>query len=190
MKNEAYDLQILSFSGIKYKQTYNCNITELYFSLPELPKILICCDGASKGNPGEAGYGFVARNGGTGEFLIAVAGGLGVATYYFAELMAVICAGEWALQNGHREVVFQSDSKSAILGFQNNNLSWFISARWNIIIDSIRSIEFAHSYREINFSVDQMEKEGSGLNMGIVKIYTNSSSIILESPFQAYYRFK
>lgn len=126
MRNEEYDLHILSFFSIKYRQTYNFKVMKVFFTLPKPPKFLNCCDGASKGNPELAGYGFVARAEGRGDFLIAVAGDLGVATNYFAEIISIVCAGEWAMYNHHLEVISKSDSKVVVLAFQKNELPWFI----------------------------------------------------------------
>lgn len=55
---------------------------ECRFSLPDENSILICCDGASRDNPGMSGYGFMVR--------YAESGGLGLATNHLAEVFAVI----------------------------------------------------------------------------------------------------
>lgn len=108
----------------------------LRLTLPSTPKILICCDGNSKGNPGASGYGFVARNF-AGKMLIAVAGGIGIATTLIAEILAVVSAGEWAVQNNNLEVCFRSGSKAAVLAFKSNKLPWFIISRWNKVCDCL-----------------------------------------------------
>ncbi|XP_026458825.1 uncharacterized protein LOC113359400 [Papaver somniferum] len=187
MKNEDYDLQILSFIGLKYRKTYSAKVMEVHFTLPNPPTILICCDGASKRNPGMVGYGFVARKG--MEFLVAVAGGIGVATNYYAEVMAIICAGEWAVQNNHLQICFRSDSKAAILAFSNNKIPWFVITRWNKVCAKLHNFVFENSYREINTCADNLAKEGSGLDKNCIKVYAESSTLSLESPHQAYYRF-
>ncbi|XP_026410552.1 uncharacterized protein LOC113305738 [Papaver somniferum] len=132
---------------------------EVYFTLPTAPNFLICCDEASKGNPSAAGYGFVARND-IVEFLVSLEGGVYVSTNFFAEFMAVICAGEWAIQNDHLEACFRSDSKAAVLAFKNRKLPWFIGAIWNKVCDGLHDYEVGHSYMEVNFSADKLEKQG------------------------------
>ncbi|KAI3981951.1 hypothetical protein MKX01_018857, partial [Papaver californicum] len=97
-------------------------IQEIYFTLPKRNQLLLCCDRASRGNPGEVGYGFIGRNN-EGDCIIAVAGGLGVATNYYAEVMAVLCAGEWTIKNGFMHLLFRSDSKSVIEAFNSFHIS-------------------------------------------------------------------
>ncbi|XP_026383966.1 uncharacterized protein LOC113279488 [Papaver somniferum] len=170
MKNEEYDLQLLSFFGIKYRQTYTVRVKEIFFTLPSAPNILIFCDGASKGNQGAAGYGFIARTH-LGAFLTGVSGGIGVATNFLGEVLAVVCAGEWAIQNNHLQVCFKTDSHAAVLAIQSNKLPWPVVTRWNRVCDKLQGHDIMHNYREVNFNAEKLAKEGSGIAKNTVKIY-------------------
>ncbi|XP_026459608.1 uncharacterized protein LOC113360302 [Papaver somniferum] len=61
MWNSAYDLQILNFLELECRRVKTVKVTEIFFYLPDPSYFLICCDGASRGNPGAAGYGFICR---------------------------------------------------------------------------------------------------------------------------------
>ncbi|XP_026416567.1 uncharacterized protein LOC113312004 [Papaver somniferum] len=121
MWNSTYDLQILKKFGLKCRRSKVPRVQEIFFHLPSNNQILLCCDGASKGNPGISRYGFIGRNE-AGECIVAQAGGLGITTNFYAEVMAVLCAGEWAIRNDHLEVIFISDSKTVITAFMTASL--------------------------------------------------------------------
>ncbi|XP_026459124.1 uncharacterized protein LOC113359756 [Papaver somniferum] len=109
MWNSTYDLQVLKNFGLKCRKVKATRIQELYFYFPERNYLLLCIDGASKGNPGTAGFGYIGRNN-SGDCVIAVAGGLGLATNYYAEVVVVLCAREWGIQNGFFHLIFRSDT--------------------------------------------------------------------------------
>ncbi|XP_026438240.1 uncharacterized protein LOC113336778 [Papaver somniferum] len=156
--NTQYDLQIIKYFGLKTRKVKSMRTQEIYFKLPEQDKLLLCCDGAFRANPGNAGYGIVGRLS-SGEFVVAISGGLGVSTNYYAEVFAVLMAVEWAMNKGFNKLVFRTDSKAAINAFQNNTIPWFAATRWERICEAAISWEFIHSYREINFSADNMAKK-------------------------------
>jgi ribonuclease HI len=56
--------------------------------------IYINTDGGSRGNPGEAAYGFVIKNA-EKEVMARVGKRLGIKTNNFAEYMAVVSSLEW-----------------------------------------------------------------------------------------------
>ncbi|XP_026399022.1 uncharacterized protein LOC113294859 [Papaver somniferum] len=89
---------------------------ELKFELPLINQILVCCDGASRGNPGSAGFGFVCRNY-EGAFLYAEARGLGITTNFIAELLAIISTAEWVIQEEVEDLTINIDSTSAVKAF-------------------------------------------------------------------------
>lgn len=60
---------------MKCRKVQGVRVKDIFFHLPPPNQIMMCCDGASKRNPGISGYGFIGRTS-DGEFLIAVAGGL------------------------------------------------------------------------------------------------------------------
>ncbi|XP_026459419.1 uncharacterized protein LOC113360088 [Papaver somniferum] len=165
MLGSVYDLNILLSFEISGVKTKTARVKQCFFRLPTLNQVLICCDGACKGNPGVAGLGFVARVS-SGECIGAASGGLGLATNYLAEVMALIVAGEWAVSKQFREVCFQLDSNVVLLAFTNNKVSWIFKSIWERIRQHILAISLRHSYREVNFSVDEMAKKGVSLSMG------------------------
>lgn len=74
--NTQYDLQLVRAFGITCRKFQMAQIKEVYFKLPRMNQVLICCDGISRGNPGNAGFGFIARSSegqciGAGEWAMA-----------------------------------------------------------------------------------------------------------------------
>ncbi|XP_026419884.1 uncharacterized protein LOC113315849 [Papaver somniferum] len=165
-------------------------IKEVYFQLPKQGKLLLCCDDASRGNPGYAGYGFVGRLS-SGDFLIAISGGLGISTNYYAEIFAILMAGEWAIHHGFKDLVFRTDSQAVINAFQSNNLLWFAITRWENICVEVISWSFKHSYREVNFSADKVAKRGALLGRGEQSVYERKPSFVscLENPNRCIFDF-
>lgn len=73
----------------------------------------IFIDGASRGNPGEAGFG-VHVEGKDGSTLAGLYGFLGRATNNVAEYEALLHALRWALGRGAREIAVFSDSELVV----------------------------------------------------------------------------
>ncbi|XP_026378344.1 uncharacterized protein LOC113272762 [Papaver somniferum] len=148
------------------------------------------CDGASKGNPGISGYGFISGTS-SGEFLVAVSGGLGVSTNYYAKILAVLNAGEWALSKGHEEVLLRTDSSAAISAFQSNKISWFAIKRWEKICARLKTWCFIYGYGETNFSADDLSNKGANISRGERRIYESRPHFLnpMEIPNQPYYKF-
>ncbi|XP_026383392.1 uncharacterized protein LOC113278880 [Papaver somniferum] len=165
-------------------------IQEVFFSLPERNYLLLCCDGAFKGNPGTAGFGFIGRNN-SGDFVIAMSGGLGVAKFFYAEAMAVLCTGECAIQNGYLQLIFRSDSQLVIEAFRSMNVPWSAISRWSKICEKVKDWIFIHSYREVNFSADALAKKGVNLQKGECIIYNRGPAFLtqMKNDHQVYYRF-
>ncbi|XP_026411022.1 uncharacterized protein LOC113306282 [Papaver somniferum] len=82
-------------------------------------------DGASRGNPGVTGYGFVCR-GDQGEFMYAESKGIGIATNFIAEVMTIIGAAEWALQNNKLNICINSNSKAAVSEYISDDNAEYI----------------------------------------------------------------
>ncbi|HVL86460.1 MAG TPA: ribonuclease HI family protein [Candidatus Thermoplasmatota archaeon] len=74
-------------------------------------KLLCYTDGASRGNPGAAGIGFLLVNAESGGVLAEEARSIGVATNNEAEYRALVAALEAALAYAPREVAHYSDSE-------------------------------------------------------------------------------
>ncbi|XP_026459296.1 uncharacterized protein LOC113359954 [Papaver somniferum] len=178
MWNNQYDLQLLKKFGLKTRRVKSIIIKEVFFQLPSQGKLLLCCDGASRGNPYIADYGIVVRNH-TGEFVIAISGGLGISNNFDAEVFAILIAGEWAVHNGfHDELVFRTNYKADINAFQSRKLPWFAITRWEKICATVFSWSFTHSYGEVNFSADKMAKRGVALSRGEKRILDSKPSFL------------
>ncbi|KAF9677545.1 hypothetical protein SADUNF_Sadunf08G0118800 [Salix dunnii] len=67
-------------------------------------------DGASKGNPGQAGAGAVLRND-DGSLICKLREGLGIATNNMAEYRAVLLGMKCALKKGYKKIHVKGDSK-------------------------------------------------------------------------------
>ncbi|XP_026399096.1 uncharacterized protein LOC113294944 [Papaver somniferum] len=185
-----YEEEGFSLEQVKKKILKCTRVKEIFFHLPTTNNILLCCDGASKGNPSISGYGFIERTH-SGEFLIVVSGGLGISTNYYAEILSILNAGEWAVSKGHREVWFITDSAAAIYAFQSRKVPWFSIKRWEKICASLNSWCFIHSYKEVNFSADGLAKKGANLARGERRVYLSRPEFLvtLEIPNKSYYKF-
>ncbi|XP_026416812.1 uncharacterized protein LOC113312267 [Papaver somniferum] len=190
MMGSVYDLQILLFFGISVIRSKAINVKQCFFKSPEVNQALICCDGASNGNPGMAGLGFVAKDNLSGS-IGAASGGMGIATNYLAEVMALIVAGEWAINKHFQHVCFSLDSKAVLVAFSNNKVPWIVLSRWEQIKKLTRFITLRHSYRETNFSTDNMAKKGVLMKRGAVIYYEGKPQFLgkLENEDDMYFRF-
>ncbi len=77
-------------------------------------KVMLHCDGASRGNPGPAAAGAQITEAGTGRVLAEVSQALGVATNNVAEYTALLLGLEKALQLGAAEILIRADSQLLI----------------------------------------------------------------------------
>ncbi|XP_026451544.1 uncharacterized protein LOC113351840 [Papaver somniferum] len=190
MRGTNGEKSILRFFNIKVRKMRRRRIIEIFFYLPNENELLLCCDGAARGNPGNAGYGFVVRNH-VGAFIFAETGGLGITTNYVAEFISCIKALEWAVDHHFFQLILQTDSSMCANALQQPNISWVLLARWKRIMASIQYITFKHAYREINFSADHFAKKGTHLQKGQTLSFNERPSNLLriESPGQPYYKF-
>ncbi|XP_026399287.1 uncharacterized protein LOC113295153 [Papaver somniferum] len=181
---------ILQFFSIHARKMRRTTIIEIFFHLQNEMELLLYCDGASRGNPGNVGYGFIVRNH-FGAFIFAESGGLGVTSNCVAEFISCIKALEWAVENQSFRLILQSDSKTCIIALQQQKIPWFLLARWQQVMASIHSISFNHVSREVNFSADHFAKKGVHLQKGQCLTFNEkpSSLTCLEFPDQPYYRF-
>ncbi|XP_026419843.1 uncharacterized protein LOC113315808 [Papaver somniferum] len=142
---------IYRHSKFQYIKTYYWNPSPMGYTM-------FCCDGSSLGNLGAAGFGVVVRDH-VCQVLEVLSGGIGTGTNYIAEVYAVVCAAELAVEWGLKNIVLCSDSKSVIGNFSQGNVPWFLHMRWIKATSKISSIIYLHSFREANFSADSELKE-------------------------------
>ncbi|XP_026428747.1 uncharacterized protein LOC113324665 [Papaver somniferum] len=100
---------VLKAFDIKCRKVKSVRAIECSFLLPKDGEILLCCDGASRGNPGCAGYGFIARDS-IGNLVTAESGGMGITTNFVAEIIGTISSMEWVVQNNQDKLIVNSDS--------------------------------------------------------------------------------
>lgn len=119
-------------------------------------------------------------------------GGIGVATNYIAEIIAVVCAIAWVGILGCNHIIISSDSKNVICDFKNNKVPWFIYSRWLQACKKLVDIQYFHNRREVNFSADSLAKKGSTLRAREIIIHSDRPADlkrVLEMPDIIYYRF-
>ncbi|XP_026378413.1 uncharacterized protein LOC113272833 [Papaver somniferum] len=179
-------LQLKFGNGSQFFQPVEC-----FWTPPNRDELLLCCDGAAKGNPGIAWAGVVARDADC-NFIGAMTIGLGRTNNFLAELYGIIVGLEWALKWVVRKILVRSDSMGAVMTFTNSNMPWFARQRWRKIQESYDFIRFVHTYREANFAADAMAKRdyllrnGKVLNNDERPYFLNS----LEYPNVSYFRLK
>ncbi len=76
-------------------------------------RVIICADGASRGNPGMAAIGATIKDG-QGRLIARISQGIGRTTNNQAEYRAVIAALEEAIRLGARQVELNSDSEFVV----------------------------------------------------------------------------
>ncbi|VFQ61266.1 unnamed protein product [Cuscuta campestris] len=116
-------------------------------------------DGASKGNPGQAGAGAVLRAD-DGSLTIKLREGLGVATNNVAEYRAIILGLRCALSKGFTRIRAQGDSKLVCMQIQglwkvkNENISTLYEQAKQLK-DRFHSFQLVHVLRDSNAEADE-----------------------------------
>lgn len=122
------------------------------------PSCILEFDGASKGNPGQAGAGVVLRAD-DGTVICRLREGLGIATNNVAEYRAMILGLRFALEKGFTSIRVMGDSKLVCMQVQglwkvkNPGISrWFEEAK--SLKDKFQSFEITHVLRDLNSDAD------------------------------------
>jgi probable phosphoglycerate mutase len=127
-------------------------------------RLIVACDGASRGNPGPSGIGVVIADT-TGEVLAEIAEGIGVGTNNVAEYTAVIRGLERARELGAQEVLVRSDSRllveqlSGRFKVKNPTLQR-LHAQVSSLAAGFARIRFEHVPREENVDADRLANLG------------------------------
>ncbi|XP_026399241.1 uncharacterized protein LOC113295102 [Papaver somniferum] len=87
------------YVSISYRKVKHSVPKECYWAPPNHNELLLCTDGASRGNPGVAGAGVVERNT-SSEVVGGMCNCLGIASNYMAELYGFLAGLEWDTQWG------------------------------------------------------------------------------------------
>ncbi|KAL3501232.1 hypothetical protein ACH5RR_035681 [Cinchona calisaya] len=116
-------------------------------------------DGASKGNPGQAGAGVVLRAD-DGSLICRLREGLGIATCNAAEYRAIILGLKYALDKGFTNVRVRGDSKLVCMQIQglwkvkNQNIS-ILYEEAKRLKDKFTSFQIIHVLRDSNSEADE-----------------------------------
>ncbi|XP_026459371.1 uncharacterized protein LOC113360034 [Papaver somniferum] len=187
---QDYDSRIITFFklGTRYIK-FTC-IKECFWHPPKENYIQFRCDGASFGNPGNAGFGIIARDSNC-QVIGTLSGGVRITTNFIAEIYAVLYALEWAVYLHLKKDIIRSDSKAIIILADNNRAPWYIRARWQAVIKQFEDVIFQHCYRKINFSADSLAKKDATLTAGerICHLGRPQTLKRIETPDTPYYRF-
>jgi ribonuclease HI len=127
-------------------------------------RLIVECDGASRGNPGPAAVG-VRITDTNGEVLAEIAEGIGVATNNVAEYTAAIRGLERARELGAQEVLVRSDSRllveqlSGRFKVKNPTLQR-LHAEASSLAAGFARIRYEHVPRERNTEADRLANQG------------------------------
>ncbi|KAH9739819.1 RNase H domain-containing protein [Citrus sinensis] len=145
---------------------YNCYSCTLEF------------DGASKGNPGQAGAGAVLRAE-DGNVVYRLREGVGIATNNVAEYRALILGLKYALQKGYKHIRVQGDSKLVCMQIQglwkinNQNLAGLCKEAKELK-EKFQSFQINHILRNLNSEADAQANMGIYLKDGQVEAECSS----------------
>ncbi|XP_026405131.1 uncharacterized protein LOC113300149 [Papaver somniferum] len=126
MHNTTSDLDILNYFRVVRRKVKTSQPMECFWYPPNDDELVICCDGAAKGNHGVAGASAVVKDANC-NFVRAMSIGLGRTTNFLAELYGVIVGLEWALKWEVRKIVVRTNSVGALTALSTSNVPWFLS---------------------------------------------------------------
>ncbi|XP_038704697.1 uncharacterized protein LOC120000646 [Tripterygium wilfordii] len=135
-------------------------------------------DGASKGNPGQAGAGAVLRAN-DGSVICRLREGLGIATNNVAEYRAMILGLKYALKKGYKSIRVQGDSKLVCMQIQglwkvkHENMSWLCKEATKLK-DKFLSFQIGHVFRDLNSEADAQANLAISLADWTIKMRTKS----------------
>ncbi|XP_026433406.1 uncharacterized protein LOC113330810 [Papaver somniferum] len=157
MYNTLEELRILNYFKVWHRSCKTSTPIEISWTPLNQDEIMICCDGASFGNPGQDGSGVVFHDA-SSEVLGVLCVVLGWKTNFYAEVCAIIYSAivskRWNMQN----IYIRSDSKSCIQAFQKGELPWQLVQKWKIAKYYYIKVRYIHNYRQVNFSADASAK--------------------------------
>ncbi|XP_026378584.1 uncharacterized protein LOC113273024 [Papaver somniferum] len=190
MHNTLEESRILNYFKVRHRSCKTSTPIEISWTPPNQDEIMICCDGASFGNPGQASSGVVFRDA-SSEVLGVLCVGLGWQTNFYAEVCAIIYGAIMDKRWNMQSICIRSDWKSCIQDFQKGELPWQLVQKWKIAKSYYINIRYIHSYREVNFSADASGKQACLLAEDIFEFFEDRTGFIpsVEWPGRVYYRF-
>jgi ribonuclease HI len=127
-------------------------------------RIVLHTDGASRGNPGDAGIGVVITDP-EGNILSEIADYIGVATNNVAEYTALVRGLHEAVRLGATEVVIATDSElmarqiSGVYKVKSANLKPVFEEAITLL-RAFANVSISHVMREFNKRADELANEG------------------------------
>ncbi|GLJ42714.1 hypothetical protein SUGI_0885530 [Cryptomeria japonica] len=133
---------------------------DIKWMAPPLDWMKLNFDGASKGNPGDVGFGAIIRNN-SSKIIHGVYGRLGKATNNEAKIRALEAGLNLCVQNGISKVLIEGDSQIIINGITNSKFQCWNLRKWlpriTHLLDLTGTFEFMHVYREGNHLADYLQ---------------------------------
>ncbi|KAF9588805.1 hypothetical protein IFM89_016126 [Coptis chinensis] len=139
---------------------------ECYWCLPPPRYIKVNTDGASRGNPGTAGWVEVYRD-------------------HNVEGITK------AIEQGLLHIWVDIDSVAVAKAFQTDNVLWKVQATWDRIKLNNIDVRITSSWREVNFAADHCANKGISLNRGCKQWWNGKPPFLnrIENPELTYYMF-
>ncbi|KAG8384788.1 hypothetical protein BUALT_Bualt04G0154900 [Buddleja alternifolia] len=149
-----------------------------FLQVPPISSYCCSCilefDGASKGNPGQAGAGAVIRAA-DGSMVFRLREGVGIATNNVAEYRGAILGLKYALQKGFKHIRVQGDSKLVCMQVQGlwrtktQNMTELCKVAKELK-DQFMSCQICHVERDYNTEADAQANLGIHLKMGEIQV--------------------
>jgi ribonuclease HI len=126
--------------------------------------VYISTDGGSRGNPGEAAYGFVIKDSNK-QLIVQIGKRLGIRTNNYAEYMAVVSSLRWVKENitpAPTEIHFSLDSQlierqmKGIYKIKEETLRSLYFTVQSLITELGATVTFTHVMRAFNKEADAM----------------------------------
>ena len=128
-------------------------------------KLIIFTDGASRGNPGHASYGFTISEE-DGKLIFEEGRYIGVETNNVAEYTAVLEAFKWIKENIKESVAIKLFADSKLVAEQLSGKWKIKNANLRLIFEKIKtqelsfeSVTYTHVYREKNTIADLLANQ-------------------------------
>ncbi|XP_051121002.1 uncharacterized protein LOC127244503 isoform X2 [Andrographis paniculata] len=171
-QEDVASVSLAANSQIKHAKLDN------FLQVPPISSYCCSCilefDGASKGNPGQAGAGAVLRAA-DGSMVFKLREGVGIATNNVAEYRGVILGLKYALQKGFKHIRVQGDSKLVCMQVQGlwrtktQNMTELCKIAKELK-DQFISFEICHVERDYNAEADAQANLGVHLKTGEVQV--------------------
>jgi ribonuclease HI len=141
--------------------------TECRWSPPPPGWLKLNFDGASRGNPGKSGAGFILRNH-LGHWVAKKATTLGVTTNNLAELEAVSEGLTFCNKNKIPKLIIEGDSQIILNALRKRvTPNWKINSKLEEVVkklDLLEEVIIQHIFREGNTEADKLANEGADGN--------------------------